>query len=174
MDSFASFNSDDAGEIAVEIALNHSVINASRPSDTRFPPKQFSFEPNIVCLTLIPGLSSQVLISLIDTGCKGIIVRSYGSGDIPQDLFPALSYAKEKKVPVVNTTQCRGSTLMGMNEVGRLALDFGVIQAFDMSMESMSTKLMWLIGQEYGYEEIARLMQVNLVGEIDSEKYSGA
>ena len=108
---------------------------------------------------------------MIDSGTKGFVLRAYGSGDIPYDFEDALLYAKNKNVPIIITTQCPGgATVMGMNDVGLKALQAGVIQAFDMCMEAMSTKLMWLLGQNIPYGEIKKMMETNFVGEVDSSR----
>lgn len=50
---------------------------------------------------------------------------------------------------------------------GQLALELGAIPAWDMSMESMVTKLSWLIGNGYSYKEIQQEMITSLRGEIE-------
>lgn len=57
-----------------------------------------------------------------------------------------------------------------MNEPGYSALQAGVIQVFDMSMEAMSTKLMWLLAQNTPYEKIKELIQTNMAGEINTPR----
>ena len=59
---------------------------------------------------------------------------------------------------------------MGLNEIGREALSLGVIQAFDMSMESMTSKLMWLNGQQLPYVDVVQQMESNLAGELRTVK----
>lgn len=53
---------------------------------------------------------------------------------------------------------------------GQLALKLGAIPAWDMSMESMVTKLSWLIGNGYSYKEIQQKMLTSLRGEIEVNK----
>ena len=166
LDAFKTFNQKDFGEIGVGFVLNFQHPRHTKP----FSP-QNGFEDKIACLTLIPGLNPEITKYMIDKGTKGIIFRAYGSGDMPYDFIPVLKYAQENKVPVVVTTQCPGgATVMGVNDVGLQALNTGVIQTFDMCMEAMSTKLMWLLGQKVSYEEIKEKMQKNFVGEVDSTK----
>lgn len=52
---------------------------------------------------------------------------------------------------------------------GQLALELGAIPAWDMSMESMVTKLSWLIGNGYSYEDIKQKMITSIRGEINIE-----
>lgn len=50
---------------------------------------------------------------------------------------------------------------------GQLALKYGAIPAWDMSIESTVTKLSWLIGNGYTYKEIQGEMITPLRGEIE-------
>lgn len=164
LDAFKTFNAKDYGEIGVGFKISDHI---NKRHNNTFKVAN-GFEDNIACLTLIPGLKLEVITSLIENNIKGIILRAYGSGDIPYDLLPALALAKKKKIPVVVTTQCPGgTTIMGMNDVGLQALHTGVIQAFDMSMESMSTKLMWLLKRKTPYNLLRKKMQENMLGEIN-------
>lgn len=163
LDAFKTFNQKDFGEIGVGTIFN---FRQSRHNNAFTP--RCSFDDRVICLTSIPGLQPDIITHLIDIGMKGIIIRAYGSGDIPYSFLPSLVYAKEKHIPVLVTTQCPGgATVMGVNDVGLKALDAGVIQAFDMCMEAMSTKLMWLLGQKAPYSDMKRLMEQNMVGEVD-------
>lgn len=164
LEAFDVFNDTPFGEIMIKIRINRK--NYNHRHNRKLVAKN-GFNDDMVCLTLIPGLRSEHLIRLMDNKIKGIILRAFGSGDIPYDLFPALEYARKKKVPILVTTQCpRGATVMGINEPGRRALELGVIQVFDMSMESMSAKLMWGLKQGIPYNKMKKFIQTNFVGEI--------
>lgn len=167
IDAFKTFNDSDFGEISIAMVLKKETHKAHNKP---FKAKN-GFEDNIACFTLIPGLRPEHITSAIDGGAKGIVFRAYGSGDISQNLLPVLYYAKEKKVPVVVTTQCPGgATVIGINKIGFMTLQTGIIQAFDMSMETMSTKLMWLLGQKVPYEEMKKKMHENMAGEVDASR----
>lgn len=167
LDAFATFNAADFGRISLGVELRGQV----KPRHSTPLHLANTFDRNVVCVTMIPGIRSDFLTTLIDNGAKGLILRGYGSGDLPAELFPALEYAQEKKIPVVVTTQCPGgATLLGVDVVGLEAIKRGVIQVFDMSMECMSTKLMWLLGQNTPFEKIKERMQFNMLGEVDLRK----
>ncbi len=167
LDAFATFNDKDFGRISLGIEIKKE-IKPRHPGSLNLVN---TFERSIVCLTCIPGITANAMTTLIDADVKGFILRGYGSGDLPEELFPALEYAQEKKVPIVVTTQCPGgATLLGVDSVGLEAVKRGVIQAFDMSMECMSTKLMWLLGQNTPYEKMKERMHYNMLGEVDVRK----
>lgn len=166
LDAFGSFNEGDYGEISIGIKINREDATPHRNT----PSFKNSFDENIISLTCIPGFKVEYLNDLIERGIKGVILRGFGAGDISYDFIPFLEHARSKKVPVVVTTQCRGSTVMGLNDPGLKALEAGVIQAFDMSMESMSTKLMWMLAQNTPYEQFKELFHTSMAGEINIKR----
>lgn len=97
----------------------------------------------IVVLEVVPGLDGDVIKLMADTGYKGIILKAYGAGGIPEVLLPALKYAKEKGVRLIGATQ---STYDGVHmdryEVGISALKCGVESGGDLTTEALLVKLM--------------------------------
>lgn len=162
LDAFVSYNSADFGSIGVDLRFK----GVPRPVE----PIQGStarFERNVTCITLTPGIQEHILQLLIDGGAKGIIIRAYGSGDVPERLLPGLSYAQDRQVPVVVTTQCPdGATMIGINPPGMAAMNLGIIPSGDMSMEAMTTKLMWLLAQRELPHSIGDMMISDLAGEV--------
>lgn len=135
-----------------------------------------NFDNNIISLTEFPGLKSEYIIKLAESGVKGFILRATGAGDpnVAPDgaTYPSLReafvYLQEHKIPIVVTTQAPdGVASMSVNEPGILAKELGAIPAWDMSMETMVTKLSWLIACGYSYEDIQELMITSFRGEID-------
>lgn len=166
LDAFGSFNDSAFGEINIGIRINKDYSRRHG----NFPSIRNGFEPNVMCLTMIPGFNPAFIDALIDSGVKGLILRGVGSGDLPYDWLPSLERARDMKIPVLVTTQCRGSTIMGINDPGYRLLGAGAIQVFDMSMEAMSTKLMWLLKQNTPYEKMKERIQTNMVGEINTSR----
>ncbi len=163
LDAFKTFNSDDAGEIGIQIKLKAGY----QKRHNKKLEATSGFNGNIAVLTLEPGISSADFEPLMKAGIDGFVIRAYGAGDIPSHLLPFLEQANKKKIPIVVTTQCpNGVTQMSLNLVGMRALSTGLIQAFDMSMESMTTKLRWLLAHNTPYEKIKSTMESNLCGEI--------
>jgi L-asparaginase len=166
LDAFNSFNDGDFGEINIGIRINKTYTRRHG----NFPAIRNGFEPNIICLTMIPGFNTKFIDGLLDSGAKGLIIRAVGSGDLPYDWLPSLERATAMKIPVLVTTQCRGSTIMGVNDPGYRLLGVGAIQVFDMSMEAMSTKLMWLLKQNTPFEKMKERIQTNIAGEINTSR----
>lgn len=57
-----------------------------------------------------------------------------------------------------------------VNETGMYLKDYDLaIPAYDMSMESMTTKMGWLLAQKSSYEQIKQKILEDLHGEINIE-----
>lgn len=166
LDAFSSFNAKDFWEIGIGIKIN---FESHRYHSNPLHLKN-GFEENIMSVTLFPGISNNMLEKLLDIGAKWFVLRGYGTGDVSEYIFPFLKKCQNLQVPVVVTTQCRGSTIMGIDTVGLQALKFWVIEAYDMSIETMTTKLMWIIKQGYEYQKIWEMMQRNFYWEIDTKR----
>ncbi|BAD85845.1 L-asparaginase [Thermococcus kodakarensis KOD1] len=125
-------------------------------------------DPNVVHIRLTPGLSPEVLRA-VARATDGIVLEGYGAGGIPyrgRNLLEVVSETAREK-PVVMTTQALyGGVDLTRYEVGRRALEAGVIPAGDMTKEATLTKLMWALGHTRDLEEIRKIMERNIAGEI--------
>ena len=65
------------------------------------------------------------------------------------------------------TTQCRYEASDPMvYETGRLAVESGILQGFDMTSECAVTKLMWVLAHANNLSEVRRSMYTDYCGEI--------
>ncbi len=131
-----------------------------------------NFEKNIMLFNLFPGINSKYIEQTINNGCKGIILSSFGAGNIPNknnSLIPLVKKAYKAKIPVIITSQCvEGSAQLYMYEGGFAAKKFGAISGLDMTNEAAIAKLMWVLAQTNDFEEIRELIQTNVAGEIST------
>ena len=73
----------------------------------------------------------------------------------------------ESGVIVVNITQCsKGRVEMSRYGTGLQLLQAGVLNGYDSTLESMVTKLMFLLGHDYDRDRIVQLMNTSIAGEI--------
>lgn len=167
LDAFGTINWVELGEIRIDVRFSDEA------KERHDRPLQFrpGFESNIGVVTLFPGFPKESLETTLEVlKPKGLVLRGYGSGNISYQYLDAIKLAKSLAIPVVVTTQClEGATLMHLYDVGKRALDLGVIQAYDMSTECVVTKLMWALKQTDSYEEIRGIMHTNYTGEINKE-----
>lgn len=168
LDAFRTVNDRDVGEIRVELELSQ---NVSKRHNRKLKIVK-GFEPDVFVTSLIPGQDVADLEFLLDNErIKGIIIKAFGTGNIPYNFESFFKKARDKKVPIVITSQClHGMTRMGCYHVGRRALELGAIEGYDQSLEVLVVKLMWAL-KHYPYEEIKRIINTNFVGEVKNERY---
>jgi len=132
-------------------------------------------EKKVSLIKSYPGIQSDVIDYHIDRGYKGIVLEGTGLGHCPEDLLPSLERAKDMNIPVIMTSQCfYGIINMNVYSTGRKILSAGVISALDMLPETAYVKLVWALGQSDNIEEVKKLIQTNIAGEMgekSSEKF---
>ena len=158
--SMNAFSSIDFPEIALlrEGKILH-YIQQKKPEAPRFYDK---LDSHVFVLRLIPGMNPDVLWRLLPD-FDALVIESFGVGGLPiyeqQDYLRVLSAWRESGKPIVITTQVphEGSDL-AVYEVGaRIAKTSGILQAHTMTIESVVTKLMWILPQTRSLAEIERL-----------------
>lgn len=174
-DSFDAFNSNNypnLAEAGLEIKYNHAMIRPYVHNSVLALHKKMSSD--IIIFSLFPGIQPRIVQKML-TGneLKGIIFRTFGAGNAPQEqwLVDALSEATDRGKIIVNVTQCStGSVKMNLYETGLQLLEAGIVSGKDMTVEAALTKMMYLLGKELPIEEIRRMMKHNIAGEITVTK----
>jgi len=150
--------------LRVHLAL-HRVVRRKRTLKCR-P----TFDPNVVILTLYPGIQDSYLDAVLESKPHGIVLRTFGPGMLPERLFDWLRKMTEAGVPILTTSQA----LRGQIDLHRfrkqLTLErLGVISGSNMTFECASVKLMWVLTQTKNTGRIRDLLEKSLVGELDEE-----
>ena len=99
--------------------------------------------------------------------CDAVILESFGVGGIPTydsgDFHKSIEDLVRTGKTVVMTTQVtnEGSN-MSVYEVGKsIKKEFDLLEAYDMTLEAVITKLMWLMGREEQDMQKAFYTQIN-------------
>ena len=130
-----------------------------------------AFSNELLVLTVFPSLNTDYLINLDISKLKAIIVRSFGSGNIPTkgpyNLLPFLERCQQQGVVVAVISQADyDSVNLAKYPSGQAVQKAGAISCGDMTLEAALTKMMWLLGNYKDEETIKKLYQKNLAGEL--------
>lgn len=166
--AFNSFNYPHLCEAGVEFHFNpHYIL---KPDYTKPMIPHTAMDPNVVVFSLFPGIQENVVRHMFDAPeLRGIVMRSFGSGNAPQKpwLTRLLKDATQRGVTIVNISQCvAGFVKMGRYDTGFQLQDAGVVSGGDSTVESAITKLMFLQAHYKDPRVIRNLMGRSICGEI--------
>ncbi len=133
------------------------------------------FEPKVTIVYYYPNMQPDIIDALVDNGYKGIVIAGTGLGHVNKPLYPALRRATEAGVSVCMTVQTLwGYAQMYVYETGRMIMELGVFPLANMLPEVAYVKLGWALGQTSDPEEVRKIMQTPIAGEItEREPYNG-
>jgi L-asparaginase len=122
-------------------------------------------------LKIFPGLNRRYFESMLQLPeLKGVVLESYGSGNMPTYswMINAIKKAAKNGIILMNVSQCPGGkVVMGHYETSIELQKAGVISGGDSTVEAAITKLMFLLGQNLTTEETKYYLRNNLKGEIE-------
>ncbi len=126
--------------------------------------------PKIAILNIFPGIDSEILDAVLKPPLQGLILRTYGVGNIPNDegILLSLANANDRGVVIVNCTQCLyGTVKIGAYKAASGLAKTGVISGFDMTDEAALGKLFYLLSQpELSQNDVKNAFAVSLHGEV--------
>jgi len=132
-----------------------------------------SLEAKVAFIKSYPGITGELIDYHIDKGYKGLLIEGTGLGHCPDYLIPSVQRATEENIPVVMTSQCLfGRTNLNVYSTGRKLLSSGVIPVGDMLPETSYVKLVWALGQTTKMDEVKKIMETNLKGEMGEKSSS--
>lgn len=127
-------------------------------------------DTRVFLLKLTPGMDPRIFDLLVQAKYQGVLIEAFGAGGlhyVNRDLYGKLEMLHQADIPVVVASQCLyEKSDLSKYEVGKLALERGVISAQDMTSEAAFAKLMWVLARTSGVENVRRLFQTDLCHEI--------
>lgn len=125
---------------------------------------------SVAVLPLVPGIGAPLLLAALDSGVRGLVLECFGSGTGPSDdpgFLAALEQARARGVVVVAITQCHeGGVELDVYEAGSRLRQAGVLSGGGMTREAAFGKLQALLGSGLPVEEVRRLVELDLAGEL--------
>lgn len=116
----------------------------------------------VFLLKLIPGLEPEIL-EYISEHYDAIVIESYGVGGVPfnekKDFKKVLKeITKKGKIVVLATQVMLEGSDASTYEVGfSIIKDYNVLEAYDMTIEAVVTKLMWILAIKKDFESVKKL-----------------
>ena len=117
-----------------------------------------------------PGIQFFLYEPVISQGINALVLETFGTGNLPSydnQLIPVIKKAFENDVVVVVCSQClQGTVRLGTYQTSSALAKAGAVCGYDMTTEAAVTKLYYLYSKGYKGEEVKRLMEANLRGEL--------
>ncbi len=166
--AFDSFNYPHLCEAGVTFNFNtHYIL---RPDFDKPMIPHTALDSNVVVFSLFPGIEQTIVRHVLEAPeIRGIVMRSFGSGNAPQSqwLLKLLKAATRRGVTVINISQCiAGSVEMSRYDTGYQLKEAGVVSGADSTVESAVTKLMFLQAKYSDSHLIRSYMSRSICGEI--------
>lgn len=161
--SYNAFSSVDYPELAV--IRDGKLIRYLAELEYR-PRPVFShqLEERVLLLTLIPGMGADALEALRGR-YEAVILQSFGVGGLPGGASGPLAHAIEswleegKTIVMMTQVPYEGSD-MEVYQVGyQVKEKYQLMEAYNMTLEAATAKLMWVLGQTRESGQVRKLFQ---------------
>lgn len=166
--AFASFNYPHLCDAGVDFEFhNHHILT---PDFSKPMVPSYEMDTRIIVFSLFPGIREDIVRHVLSyPDLRGIVMRTFGSGNAPQ--FPwlqnLLSEATQRGIVIVNVSQCEsGAVSMGRYDTGYHLQKSGVISGNDITVEAATTKLMHLLAHHEDPNIVRLLFSKSVAGEM--------
>ncbi len=127
-------------------------------------------QTSIGVLKIFPGIQFNLFESIMTEGLNGIVLETFGAGNIPSydnDLLPIIKKAFDHGTIVTVCSQCQSGTVkLGAYETSNALTRAGAVSGYNMTTEAAVAKLYYLFSLGLTRDEIKALMEEDLRGEL--------
>lgn len=166
--AFKSPNYPLLAEVGIEIKYNKSAI-LKHKEGTELEYLPFSEVP-IGVLKVFPGIQFGLFEEIMTEKLSGIVLETFGAGNIPgggNELLPIIKKAFAAGSVITVCSQCpAGTVTLGAYETSSSLKVAGAVSGKDMTTEAAVAKLYHLFSLGLSKEEIKKLMEKNIAGEL--------
>lgn len=166
--AFDSPNYHFLAEAGIDIRYNVPSL-LSPPMDANFHLTEFQ-QVSIGVLKVFPGIQFSLFESIMTESLKGIVLETFGAGNIPSydhALLPIIKKAFENGTIVTVCSQCQSGTVqLGAYATSSALTRAGAVSGYNMTTEAAVSKLYYLFSLGLSRDEIKVKMEQDLRGEL--------
>ena len=170
MQAFISPNYAPLATAGISIQYNENSFLAHRSG--KFECRPFAEVP-IAVMKVFPGIQKEVFESIFTDKLKGIVLETFGSGNMPGDpetLLPIFAKAAENGTVITVCSQCLQATVdMNAYEAGSLLRSAGAVSGRDMTTEAAVAKLHYLFSVYQDADQVRFNMERDIRGEMSQK-----
>ncbi|XP_037391202.1 L-asparaginase 1-like [Pygocentrus nattereri] len=171
-DSFSVFDSPDVFPIAsLETTIKlykHKMVEPIFPPSLKSKAFTRTETPQVRILRFFPGITENYVRGIL-VGADGVILETYGSGNVPDVawLKECLTEADKRGVLMLNCTQVYRGTVLPIYAT----FEAHVIPGYDITPEAAMTKMIWVLNSDFNPETKRKILKHSLYGESCAPSY---
>ena len=127
-------------------------------------------QTSIGVLKVFPGIQFSLFESIMTESLKGIVLETFGAGNIPSyddALLPIIKKAFDHGTIVTVCSQCPSGTVkLGAYQTSAALTGAGAVSGYNMTTEAAVAKLYYLFSLGLDRDAIKEKMEENLRGEL--------
>jgi lysophospholipase len=173
--SYSGFESPNAGPLAtvsetgIVVHWDHLLHADPATAAAAHPPTVPELDTRrVVVLKVWPGITADLVAAVLAApAVRGLVLETFGAGNLPREILPALAAAVARGCVVVNVSQCLHGAVSDAYAPARELVAAGIQLGYDMTVEAAYTKLVYLLACPGATpESVARDVSANLRGEL--------
>lgn len=171
--SFEAFSSINYPVLA--LVRDGRLIRYIQPEHRQTPVFYDRVNSRVALMKLIPGADCTIAAYLLERN-DALIIESFGVGGLPTymagDYYETVKAGLDAGKTVVMTTQVEneGSDLSIYRVGSTIKRNLPILEAYDMTTEAVTAKLMWILGQTTDHKKVAELFYTPVARDILAEK----